>query len=556
MEQPQGHGIPIPTSSAAPTDHDLDHNEDHPDFSPVGSPELANSDIQLSSDQAQSSAHSEELRRKIIKQRSCGMWINSGEILVADINVLVSSKKTCLPQVEYYFSDENLPTDNFMLNYVTTNVEGFGTSRKKLFIGRPSAGIFPIGVIASFSKMKKLTRDKSLIVAALKESSFLVVSSNGKKVKRLHPLPLAEVKDPMVCTVLVENLPEDHSVENLRRVFGEAGNIKNITIRDPHDARDPKRCTVAEKLIIGKLHALVEYDTVEAAEKAVSTLNNEQDWRYGLRVKLLKKVKKPGQQKKKVWRESEPERGSTIQTSEQAANEDNHHTSEQHDDSHNGEVCTILAKNLPEDHSVENLRRVFGEAGNIKNITIRDLHDARDPKKCIAAEKLIIGKLHALVEYDTVEAAEKAVATLNNEQDWRYGLRVKLLKKLKNPGQQKKNVPRESEPERGSTVQTSEQAANEDKHTSEQHDGSHDDEDVDHISKEKNDVHLLKDKSGHKGRNRGRGRKQKYYSTNGHGHGTQFLGHGMEPSKPPPGPRMPDGTRGFTLGRGRPLATS
>ncbi|KAL6546395.1 hypothetical protein OROMI_022116 [Orobanche minor] len=379
MEQPQGHEIPIPTSSAAPTDHDLYHNEDHPDFSP-------NSDIQLSSDQAQSSAHSEELRRKIIKQ------------------------------VEYYFSDENLPTDNFMLNYVTTNVEGFGTSRKKLFIGRPSAGIFPIGVIASFSKMKKLTRDKSLIVAALKESSFLVVSSNGKKVKRLHPLPLAEVKDPMVCTVLVENLPEDHSVENLRRVFGEAGNIKNITIRDPHDARDPKRCTVAEKLIIGKLHALVEYDTVEAAEKAVSTLNNEQDWRYGLRVKLLKKVKKPGQQKK--------------------------------------------------------------------------------------------------------------------------------------------NVPRESEPERGSTVQTSEQAANEVKHTSEQHDGSHDDEDVDHISKEKNDVHLLKDKSGHKGRNRGRGRKQKYNSTNGHGQGTQFLGHGIEPSKPPPGPRMPDGTRGFTLGRGRTLATS
>ncbi|KAL6561994.1 hypothetical protein OROGR_003001 [Orobanche gracilis] len=488
MEQPQGHGIPIPTSSAAPTDHDLDHNEDHPDFSPVGSPELANSDIPLSSDQAQSSAHSEELRRKIIKQ------------------------------VEYYFSDENLPTDNFMLNYITTNVEEF----------------VPIGVIASFGKMKKLTRDKSLIVAALKESSFLVVSSNGKKVKRLHPLPLAEVKDPMVCTVLVENLPEDHSVENLRRVFGEAGNIKNITIRDPHDARDPKRCTVAEKLIIGKLHALVEYDTVEAAEKA----------------------KKPGQQKKKVWRESEPERGSTIQTSEQAANEDNHHTSEQHDDSHNGEVCTILAKNLPEDHSVENLRRVFGEAGNIKNITIRDLHDARDPKKCIAAEKLIIGKLHALVEYDTVEAAEKAVATLNNEQDWRYGLRVKLLEKLKNPGQQKKNVPRESEPERGSAVQTSEQAANEDKHTSEQHDGSHDDEDVDHISKEKNDVHLLKDKSGHKGRNRGRGRKQKYYSTDGHGHGKQFLGHGTEPSKPPPGPRMPDGTRGFTLGRGQPLATS
>ncbi|KAL0352864.1 UNVERIFIED_CONTAM: La-related protein 6A [Sesamum angustifolium] len=276
-------------------------------------------------------------------------------------------------------------------------------------------GAVPVGVIASFRKMKKLTRDTSVIVAALKESALLVVSSNGKRVKRLHPHPLAEVKDPMVCTVLVENLPEDHSLENLRRVFGEAGNIKNITIRDPHDARGPKKCTVAEKLISGKLHALVEYDSVEAAEKAVATLNNEQDWRYGLRVKLLKKLNKPGQKKK--CGESEPEKCSTVQTSEPAGNEENHYTSEQHDD-------------------------------------------------------------------------------------------------------------------------------------------SHEEEDVDHLSRKENGVLLPKEKNGHRGGNRGRGRRQKYHSSNGHGHGTQYSSHGIEPSKPPPGPRMPDGTRGFTLGRGRPLATS
>lgn len=104
----------------------------------------------------------------------------------------------------------------------------------------------PITIIASFRKMKKLTRDLSFIVAALKESSFLVcsligcsllwwyhgnwnyymvarvsleswkgvkvgsipqydfnnlqvVSSDGKKVKRHHPFPIAELKDPKVC---------------------------------------------------------------------------------------------------------------------------------------------------------------------------------------------------------------------------------------------------------------------------------------------------------------------------------------------------------------------
>ncbi|KAG6394718.1 hypothetical protein SASPL_145308 [Salvia splendens] len=117
-------------------------------------------------------------------------------------------------------------------------------------------------------------------------------------VKRHHPLPSAEIKDPMVCIVLVENLPEDHSLDNLNRLFGEAGIIKNITIRDPHDVIDPKKCTMAEKLISRKLHALVDYNTMEAAEKAVTTLNNEQDWRYGLRVKLLKNRTIRGRRKK------------------------------------------------------------------------------------------------------------------------------------------------------------------------------------------------------------------------------------------------------------------
>ncbi|KAG6394742.1 hypothetical protein SASPL_145332 [Salvia splendens] len=191
----------------------------------------------------------------------------SGEIVLTD-----QLSGDVAADVEFYFSDENLPNDKFMLKYVTRNVEGF----------------VPIGVVASFRKMKKLTKDTSWIVAALKESTFLVVSSNGKMVKRLHPLPYAEIKDPMVCIVLVEYLPEDHSLDNLNRLFGEAGIIKNITIRDPHDVIDPKKCTIAEKLISKKLHALVEYNTMEAAEKAVITLNNEKDWRYGLRVKLLK----------------------------------------------------------------------------------------------------------------------------------------------------------------------------------------------------------------------------------------------------------------------------
>ncbi|PON72600.1 Lupus La protein [Parasponia andersonii] len=136
-------------------------------------------------------------------------------------------------QVEYYFSDENLPTDKHMISLIRKNKEGF----------------VPIAVIASFRKMKKLIRDNALLAVALRESSFLVVSLDGKKVKRLHPFPFSEARDSKLYTVLVENLPEDHSVENIRKIFGEAGNIKHICICDPHATEVSLKGDRAEKFI-------------------------------------------------------------------------------------------------------------------------------------------------------------------------------------------------------------------------------------------------------------------------------------------------------------------
>jgi len=349
-------GVPIPsTSSPSP-----------PLTSPAGSPELPQPPAVLTDD----------LRDKIIKQ------------------------------VEYYFSDENLPSDKYLMKYASKD-----------------RGYVPIGVIASCRKIKKLTKDVSWIVAALRESSLLVVSANGKKVKRIHPLP-SENKDPMLSTVVVENLPDNHSEENLQQIFGEAGNIQKIIIRDPHAARDSKKLTTTEKLLSAKLHALVEYDTVEAAEKAVAILNNEHDWRYGLRVKLLKKKPKAEAKvdaRRKVWQEVDEEKNNTDKATNSVLDE-NHRPSDHCDDSHDEE----------EDH----LRKEKAEEHSHKESTV--------------------------------------------EQS------------------QKEN----------------------------------------HVNKNQNKT---------------RGRRQKYHGANGHGHGTPPTSHHIEPSKPLPGPKMPDGTRGFAMGRGRPL---
>lgn len=75
-----------------------------------------------------------------------------------------------------------------------------------------------------------------------------------------------------------------------------------------------------------------------------------------------------------------------------------------------------------------------------------------------------------------------------------------------------------------------------------------------------------------RGRGRGRGRARGQYHSNnnnhrggsgGHGHpmGTPSSAHLIHNEQPathrqPPGPRMPDGTRGFTMGRGKPITAS
>ncbi|KAJ1689794.1 hypothetical protein LUZ63_013949 [Rhynchospora breviuscula] len=194
--------------------------------------------------------------------------VSSGDGVLSD-----ELRALIVRQVEYYFSDENLPTDKFLLKYVKKN-------------GR---GSVPIGVIASFRKMKKLVKDPSLIEAALRTSSNLVVSEDGKTVRRLNPLPIiVERKDDKLRTVVVENLPENYSEEGIQQTFGEVGKIVKISIQDPQ-AAGGSHSRKEVYMIRSKVHAFVEYDSVEAADKAVATLNDEKDWRRGMRVKHLSK---------------------------------------------------------------------------------------------------------------------------------------------------------------------------------------------------------------------------------------------------------------------------
>eukprot|EP00246_Nothoceros_aenigmaticus_P017988 TRINITY_DN9211_c0_g1_i3.p1 TRINITY_DN9211_c0_g1~~TRINITY_DN9211_c0_g1_i3.p1 ORF type:complete len:363 (+),score=73.12 TRINITY_DN9211_c0_g1_i3:64-1089(+) len=184
-------------------------------------------------------------------------------------------KSRIVKQVEFYFSETNLPTDNYLMRFVKKDPEGF----------------VPIPVVASFRKIKNLAKNHGLVAAALRHSNMLVVSEDGKKVRRAQPLPDIDLEEVQSRTVVAENLPDDHSIDDMEQLFGKIGNVKMVRICQPEAANGALQTAAkhpkADMVVSNKLHALVEYESIEQAERAVAELTDERNWRSGLRVRLL-----------------------------------------------------------------------------------------------------------------------------------------------------------------------------------------------------------------------------------------------------------------------------
>ncbi|KAI8532865.1 hypothetical protein RHMOL_Rhmol11G0248000 [Rhododendron molle] len=161
-------------------------------------------------------------------------------------NVLTDDlRRKIIKQVEYQLSDISLLANESLSKQMNKDPEGY----------------VPISVIASTKKIRSLISNHDLLAQALRSSSTLA------------------------RTVVVENLPEDHSHHNLEKIFGVVGRVKTVRICHPHESNSSR--SKVDVLISNKLHALVEYETLEIAEKAVEKLNDERNWRKGLRVRLL-----------------------------------------------------------------------------------------------------------------------------------------------------------------------------------------------------------------------------------------------------------------------------
>ncbi|CAL4917651.1 unnamed protein product [Urochloa decumbens] len=178
-----------------------------------------------------------------------------------------------IKQVEYQFSDANLVANDFLTKIMNKDPEGY----------------VPLSVISSWKKIKAMGVTNQLLVRALQTSEKLVVSDDGRRVRRAQPFTERHKEEMQSRMVIAENLPDDCTRNSLEKIFGIIGSVKNIRICHPQEPSSsrPSRSDANALLVSNKLHALIEYETSQQADRAVDRLNDGRNWRKGLRVRAV-----------------------------------------------------------------------------------------------------------------------------------------------------------------------------------------------------------------------------------------------------------------------------
>jgi len=144
-------------------------------------------------------------------------------------------------QIEYYFSDENLPSDKFLL--------------KQLQLDKSHEGWVSLQLVANFNKMKRLTSNLLDIREALAHSEFVVLSPNGLRIKRKIPFMSGSSSDKR--TIYVSKLPKPCDKESITLVFSEFGSVVRVDLPMDKNSGEPKGI------------AFVEYATEEQMQRAL-----------------------------------------------------------------------------------------------------------------------------------------------------------------------------------------------------------------------------------------------------------------------------------------------
>ncbi|XP_059612642.1 uncharacterized protein LOC132259113 [Phlebotomus argentipes] len=120
-----------------------------------------------------------------------------------------------IEQVEFYFSNENILKDAFLLKHVRRNKEGFVSLK----------------LVSSFKRVRQLVKDWRVVGYAIrKRSERIELNDLGTKIRRLEPLPVYDETTPS-RTVVATDLPISRmTIERVFDLFSKCGEIALVRI--------------------------------------------------------------------------------------------------------------------------------------------------------------------------------------------------------------------------------------------------------------------------------------------------------------------------------------
>ncbi|KAJ8509339.1 hypothetical protein ON010_g18777 [Phytophthora cinnamomi] len=177
--------------------------------------------------------------------------------------------RTICDQLEYYFCDENLLGDLFLLKNM--NMDGY----------------VKLDLLASFGRVKKLTTDMEQIKKALELSTKLLLNEDETMVCRKEPLaPNQTYHGKLARTAIAYNLPEDASVASLRETFQGCGEISYLRLLKKNTTTG-RNAVLKPPIAAGETYAIIEFVDDEMTKHAVLTLSDQYNWRTGMQVVLF-----------------------------------------------------------------------------------------------------------------------------------------------------------------------------------------------------------------------------------------------------------------------------
>lgn len=230
----------------------------------------------VSTSSAESEDEKKALQLKLVPRAHHFERLDSGSSIGEEeepIELTDGLREKIITQAEYYFSDENLKKDGFLLKHVKRNKEGYVNLK----------------LLASFKKMRSLSRDYRVIGEALRDSRKLVINETGLKLKRVTPLPKELLDQVRVKHIVLTKIPnENPSMNFIAEAFtdhkDEVVSVRIIKAgkKFPNDlqshfSRHPE--------LRNEVVAVVEFENPDVANEAIKTrFSNEYE---GLVAKLL-----------------------------------------------------------------------------------------------------------------------------------------------------------------------------------------------------------------------------------------------------------------------------